>query len=110
MKHEGRTLHIRHIHLQGDMNSNKIEKLNGKIRYRGKVMRGLKKKTDTSLLKGYEIYHNYFKKHMSLDDKTPSEKCRIEINRDNKWITLIQNASHLVDYKQDTQQKMQLLY
>ena len=26
------------------MNSNKIEKLNGKIRDRGKVMRGLKKK------------------------------------------------------------------
>jgi len=30
---------------------------------------------------------------MSLDGKTPAEKCGIEIKGKNKWITLIQNAS-----------------
>ena len=30
---------------------------------------------------------------MDLVEKTPAEKCGIEINGDNKWITLIQNAS-----------------
>jgi hypothetical protein len=30
---------------------------------------------------------------MGLDYKTPAEKCRIKIEGDNKWITLIQNAS-----------------
>jgi len=29
---------------------------------------------------------------MGLDGKTPAEKCGIQINADNKWITLIQNA------------------
>jgi len=30
---------------------------------------------------------------MGLDGKTPAEKCGIEIKGDNKWITLIQNAT-----------------
>lgn len=92
VKRQHRTLHIKHIHLQGDMNNNKMERLNGEIRDREKVMRGLKKK-DTPILKGYEIYHNYIRSHMALDGMTPSEKCGIEIKGDNKWITLIQNAS-----------------
>lgn len=29
----------------------------------------------------------------ALDDKTPAEVCGIEIKGNNKWITLIQNAS-----------------
>jgi len=48
---------------------------------------------DTPILKGYEIFHNYIRTHEGLDGKTPSEACGIEINGDNKWITLIQNAS-----------------
>jgi hypothetical protein len=30
---------------------------------------------------------------MGLDGKTPSEACGITVNGDNKWKTLIQNAS-----------------
>jgi hypothetical protein len=30
---------------------------------------------------------------MSLEGKIPAEACGIEINGDNKWITVIQNAS-----------------
>ena len=43
---------------------------------------------------GYQLYHNYIRPHMSLDGKTPAEACGIEIQGDNKWITLIQNASN----------------
>ena len=60
VKRADRTLHIRHIHLQGDMNNNIQERLNGEIRDREKVMRGIKKK-DTPVLKGYQIFHNYFR-------------------------------------------------
>ena len=42
---------------------------------------------------GYQIYHNYVRPHMSLDGKTPAEKCGIKVEGNNKWITLIQNAS-----------------
>ena len=85
------TLHIRNIHLQGDMNNNKMERLNGEIRDREKVMRGLKKK-DTPILKGYQIFHNYIRPHKGEHGKTPAEVCGIEVNGNNKWITLIQNA------------------
>jgi hypothetical protein len=69
-----------------------MERLNGEIRDREKVMKGIKK-MDTPILKGYEIYHNYMRNHIALDGKIPAQACGIEINGDNKWITLIQNAS-----------------
>jgi putative transposase len=87
-----RTEHIRHIKLKGDMNNNKMERLNGEIRDREKTMRGLKRK-DTPILKGYQIFHNYIREHEGLDGKTPAEACGITIEGKNKWKTLIQNAS-----------------
>jgi len=87
-----RAEHIRHIKIQGDHNNNKMERLNGEIRDREKVMRGIKK-PDTPFLTGYQIYHNYIREHEGLKGKTPAEACGIEIEGENKWLTLIQNAS-----------------
>ena len=47
----------------------------------------------TPILTGYQLFHNYLRPHMALDNKTPAEACGIKINGNNKWITLIQNAS-----------------
>ena len=63
-----------------------------RVRFREKVMHGLKKE-DSLILGGYQIYHNYVIPHMSLDDETPAGKAGIKIEGSNKWITLIQNAS-----------------
>ena len=87
-----RTKHIQHIKIKGDRNNNKMERLNGEIRDREKVMRGLKKK-DTPILKGYQIFHNYIREHQGLKGKTPAEACGIKVEGKNKWKTLIQNAS-----------------
>lgn len=87
-----RTVHVRHIHLQKDMNNNKMERFNGEFRDREKVVRGMKK-DDSPLINGYMIYHNYVRPHMGLDNKTPAEKCGIEIKGKDKWKTLIENAS-----------------
>ena len=84
--------HIRHIHLKGDKNNNKMERLNGETRDREKVMRGLKTK-ETPILKGYQIYHNFIRPHEALKGKTPADACGIEVKGENKWITIIQNAS-----------------
>jgi putative transposase len=84
--------HIRHIRLQGDKNNNKMERMNGEIRDREKTMRGIKTK-DTAILQGYQLFHNYLRPHESLDGKTPAEACGIKIEGQNKWKTLIQNAS-----------------
>jgi transposase-like protein len=83
--------HISTIKLKGNMNNNKMERINGEIRDREKTMRGLKKK-DTAILKGIQIYHNYIRPHEGLGGKTPAEACGIELKGDNKWVTLIQNA------------------
>jgi putative transposase len=68
-----------------------MERMNGEIRDREKTMRGLKK-VDTPILKGCQIFHNYIREHQALG-KTPAEECGIEIQGENKWLTLIQNAS-----------------
>jgi hypothetical protein len=80
---------------RGDMNNNKMEWMNGEIRDREKVMRGLKK-VDTPILQGMQIFHNYVRPHEALHGLTPADACGIEVIGDNKWLTLIQNASQKV--------------
>ncbi len=92
-KKNPRTQHIRHITIRGDKNNNKMERMNGEIRDREKTMRGLKIK-ETPILTGYQLFHNYIRPHEALEGKTPSEACGITIEGKNKWLTLIQNASH----------------
>jgi putative transposase len=87
-----RTQHVRHIHLAGDHNNNKMKRLNGEIRDREKVVRGLKK-TDSVLVQGYQLYHNYFREHQGIDNLTSAELAGIKIEGQNKWITVIQNAT-----------------
>ena len=91
---EESTTHIRHITLAGTHHNNKMERLNGEIRDREKVFRGLKK-SDTPILAGYQIYHNYVRPHEALGGKTPADMAGIKVEGENKWITLIQNAKEM---------------
>jgi hypothetical protein len=81
--------------MSGDLNNNKMERFNGELRDREKVVRGVKK-ADSPLLTGYQIYHNYVRPHMALEGKTPSEVAGIAVHGKDKWLTLIQNASRKV--------------
>ena len=74
------------------MNNNKMERMNGEFRDREKIVRGIKVK-DSVLINGYQMYHNYLRPHMGLNGQTPAEKCGIDIQGNNKWLTLIQNSS-----------------
>lgn len=69
-----------------------MERLNGEIRDREKVMRGLKR-TDTPILTGLQIYHNFVRPHVSLDGDTPADRAGIKVEGNDKFLTLIQNAS-----------------
>ena len=84
--------HIRQIQLKGTIHNNKMERMNGEVRDRERTMRGLKT-VDTPILKGYQVFHNFIREHEGLKGRTPSEACGIEIKGDNKWKTLIENAS-----------------
>ena len=86
-----RTEHINAIKFSATKNNNKMERMNGEICDREKTMRGLKTK-DTAILKGYQLYHNFFRSHEASNGKTPSEACGIRVEGENKWLTLIQNA------------------
>jgi transposase-like protein len=86
-----RTEHINAIKMSGDMNNNRMERFNGEVRDREKVMRNLKIKS-TPILTGYQIYHNYIREHQGIGNLTPAEKCGIKVGGENKWVTLIQNA------------------
>lgn len=87
-----RTEHIREIALDGVRHNNKMERMNGELRDRERCMRTLEK-ANTPILTGMQIYHNYVRPHEALKGKTPSEAAGITVNGENKWLTLMQNAS-----------------
>ena len=70
-----------------------MERMNGALRDREKVMCGLKK-MDSPIIKGAQLYHNYIREHEGLNGKTPAEAANIRIEGTNKWMTIIQNAAH----------------
>ena len=86
------TQHIRHIHMKGDKNNNRMERLNGIIRDREVSYRGIKK-MDSPLFDGFQTFYNFSKKHGGIGKKTPAELAGIVVDGSNKWKTIIQNAS-----------------
>lgn len=77
---EEQTIHIRHIHFKGDMNNNKMERLNGELRDREKTMRSLKR-MDSPIFTGMQIHHNYIRSHISTRINT-------RINKEKRWLII----------------------
>jgi hypothetical protein len=75
-------------------------RIDGEVKDREKVVRGLKK-SDTPILKGYQIFHNYIRPHSAFEGRTPADACGIDMGDQNKWMTLIQNASHASRHDDD---------
>jgi hypothetical protein len=88
--------------MDGTVHNNKMERMNGEIRDRERVMRALEK-SDSPVLAGIQISHNFVRPHMSLDGKTPSEAAGITVKGQDKWLTVIQNASKSDDRKEEQQ-------
>lgn len=72
--------------------NNKMERLNGEVRDREKVFRGLKK-MDTEIIEGMWVHYNFVKKHSGINNKTPAAEAKIEVEGPNIWKTLIENAA-----------------
>jgi transposase-like protein len=89
-----RTMNVRSVSVRHEGLNSKVERLNGSVRDREVVMRGMDhKESAQELLEAMRIYYNYIKPHMGLDGKTPAEASGIKIEGNNKWKTIMKNAS-----------------
>lgn len=92
-----RTMNIRSVSVRHEGLNSKVERLNGSVRDREVVMRGMDHKESAQELVEGMIYHNYIKPHQALEGKTPAEASGIKLEGENRWLTLFRNASHYQD-------------
>jgi putative transposase len=70
-------------------NTNLIERFQGTLKDRTKVLRGLKKpETAKKFIEGFLIHYNYFRPHISLKGKTPAQKAGIRLSA-NDWLDVV---------------------
>jgi len=70
-------------------NTNLIERFQGILKSRTKVMRGLKTpETALVILDGWLVYYNFFRPHEGLDNKTPAEKAGLNISLKD-WLDVV---------------------
>ena len=90
-----RTQHVRVPNIRDRSNNNMVERLNGTVRQRNKVMRGLDHEDSAqTMLDGMRIYYNFIRPHMALDGETPAEQANIDLELgNNKWLSLIKASN-----------------
>jgi len=72
-----------------ETNTNLIERFQGSLKDRTKVLRGLKKpETAKRFIEGWLIHYNYFRPHISLKGKTPAQKAGIKLST-NDWLDVV---------------------
>ena len=83
--------HYRYKDFQHAPNNNIVERLNGTIRERLKVMRGLETMDNTEdLMRGIQVYYNYIRPH-SVIGQTPAMASSIDLNLgDNKLAGMVE--------------------
>lgn len=86
------TVHIRHIHLTGDMNTNLKERDNGTLADFVQSCRGLKT-LDTAYIGLYQIHYNAVRSHTGIGGLRPMEAAGVYFAHPNKWLALIQNSA-----------------
>ncbi len=89
------TKHVKTTPFVATENStNIVERVQGTLKERTKVMRGLKTLDSMNeFLKGWVIHYNYFRPHLSLNDKTPAEVAGINFPYRN-WKELIEKQPY----------------
>jgi transposase-like protein len=74
-------------------NTNLIERFQGTLKDRTKVLRGLKKpETARKFIEGWLIHYNYFRPHISLKGKTPAHKAGIVLSA-NDWLDVVRQPT-----------------
>ena len=88
-----RVKHIAKPRFVDKTNNNMVERLQGTIRERDKVLRALKKLDENSIIDGFRIYYNFIRPHQALNGLTPAEMAGLNLNlKGNRWLSLIKRS------------------
>lgn len=94
----------RHIQSEGfasPVQTNLVERFNGTVKGRTKVLRGLKTKESAEILiQGFFIHYNFFRSHMSLKNKTPAAMAGIE-TRCKSWTDVVKGNCRIYEDELD---------
>jgi len=75
------------------VSDNRIERFNGTVTERNKVMRAIKK-SDSPIIEGQRIYYNHIRPHVALKGEAPAEAAGIDLQLEgNKWDAITKKAS-----------------
>lgn len=88
--------HIRSVGCAGEKAKNtRIERLNGTIRQREKVMRGMHNSvTAKDIMRAFQIHYNFVRPNMALNGKTPAQAAGLNPKLgENKWRGLIKKGA-----------------
>ncbi len=87
------TKHIAAKGLTAKTSTNLIERMQGTIKARTKVMRGLKqRKTAKLIMDGFLVHYNFFRPHEGIGNLTPASKAGIKFPFKN-WLDVVRKAS-----------------
>lgn len=73
-----------------------VERLNNSLRQRTQNFRGFHGSVSSanSIMRGYEIFYNFIRKHEALKGKTPSDMAtNVKFETPNRWLELINKSS-----------------
>lgn len=89
------TEHIQSSPFAGEESTSLIERWQGTLKERTKVLRGFKTfDTAELIIEGFRIYYNFFRPHLSLSNKTPAEVTGIKAPCKN-WTELVRKVGML---------------
>jgi len=75
-------------------NTNLIERFQGTLKDRTKVLRGLKRAdTAKKFIEGWLIHYNYFRPHISLKGKTPARKAGVILSTSD-WLDVVREPAN----------------
>ncbi len=75
----GQTKHVVSGGIRAETNNNLSERLQGTIRQRTKVMRGMHSpETARMVMDGWTLHYNLFRPHEGLDNRTPAQTAKID--------------------------------
>lgn len=86
------TVHVRHIHLTGDVDTNPKERDNCTLSYFVESCRGLESR-NTAYIGLYQVRFNAVRSHMGIGGLRPMEAAGVRFEHPSKWLAVIRNSA-----------------